>query len=245
MTYICPMHSNIVSETPGMCPECGMALVEIKSKPHFAKKASRSRHEGHSVNMFARKFWVSLALTILIFLFWGSNWIQLLLASAIFFYGGWVFLIGAWREIRGKAPGMMTLIALAITTAYAYSVVQVLVALLRQGFAGRAAPETLFWELSTLIVIMLLGHWLEMRGVQGAQGALKELSKLLPDTAERVKQHVASSMQHGKNEETESVSLSELRVVDVVIVRPGGKIPADGEIIEGTSEVNESTATGE
>lgn len=224
-----------------------MALV--KSKKQDTSNKQEDKHEGHSVNIFARKFWVSLVLTIPIlaysplpetFLGWqapafaGSYFIEPLLASIIFFYGGWVFLQGAWREIQGRAPGMMTLIALAITTAYLYSVVQVMVALLRQGFAGRAAPETLFWELSTLIVIMLLGHWLEMRAVKGAQGALKELSKLLPDTAE-----VERS---GK---TETIALDQLKTGDVIIVRPGGKVAADGEIVEGESDIDEALATGE
>lgn len=222
-----------------MCPECGMALVKTQNSKRKNQKSEHDKHKGHSLSMFAKKFWVSLVLTIPIlaysplpetFLGWqapafaGSYFIEPLLASIIFFYGGWVFLQGAWRELRGKAPGMMTLIALAITTAYLYSVVQVAI----------GGEETLFWELTTLIVIMLLGHWLEMRAVQGAQVALKELSKLLPDTAE---------VEHGGK--THMMPLSKLRAGDVVIVRPGGKVPADGEVIEGSSEVNESMATGE
>ena len=119
---------------------------------------------------------------------------------------------------------MMTLIALAISTAYFYSVA---ITLLGKG-------ETLYWELATLITIMLLGHWLEMRAVSGAQGALKELSKLLPDQAEVI-----------RNGKMETIALSELRKGDTVLVRPGGRIPADGVVKDGVSDVNESMATGE
>jgi Cu2+-exporting ATPase len=152
----------------------------------------------------------------------------------VFFYGGWIFLTSAWRELRGKAPGMMTLISLAIVTAYTYSVFQVVMEQirLRQGFGGQG--ETLFWELTTLIVVMLLGHWMEMRAVKGAQGALQELSKLLPDTAEVE-----------RNRKTETISLDQLQAGDIIIVRPGGKVAADGEIIEGESDIDEALATGE
>src|SRR3989338_7677507 len=197
MRYICPMHPEVISDQPGRCPECGMKLVADSQKTahaghaasHAAPANAPDKHAGHSTNIFAKKFWVSLLLTIPILLysplpqiflglkppdFPGSQLIPLLLSTIVFFYGGWIFLISAWREIRGRSPGMMTLISLAITTAYVYSVVQTL----------RGQEDTLFWELTTLIVVMLLGHWVEMRAVQGAQGALRELSKLLPDTAE-------------------------------------------------------------
>jgi len=188
--------------------------------------------------MFFRKFWVSLILTVPVVLyadviekifkwsppdFLGSQYLPLLLGSIVFFYGGWVFLTGAWREIKAKLPGMMTLIGIAISAAYLWSVYAVL-----------AGVEALFWELTTLITIMLLGHWLEMRAVSGAQGALKELSKLLPDTVEVI-----------RNGRTKSIPLSELRENDIVLVKPGGKIPADGTIVDGDSDVNESMITGE
>lgn len=236
MKYTCPMHPNVRRDAPGMCPECGMNLVQTKSK---AAHTEHGKHEGHSTNIFAKKFWVSLALTIPILLysplpevffgfsmpqFFGSHLLAPLLGSIIFFYGGWIFLSSARRELTGKAPGMMTLISLAIVTAYAYSVVQVV----------RGQSETLFWELATLIVVMLLGHWMEMRAVTGAQGALKELSKLLPDTAEAIRDGA-----------TLHVPLSELRIGDIIVIRPGGKIAADGEIIEGESDVDEALATGE
>ena len=239
---------------------------------HTAHDTSTSqgvgKHAGHSTAMFFRKFWVSLLLTIPVVLYadvtqrifsaiggslpaggqgasggkWsppdfpGSAYMPLVFGSIVFFYGGFVFLAGAWREIRGRLPGMMTLISIAISAAYFWSLYAVFTRLLRQpaDSGGQAGAEALFWELTTLITIMLLGHWLEMRAVSGAQGALKELSKLLPDTAEVIRS--------GK---TETVSLSELRENDTVLVRPGAKIPADGAIADGESDVNESMVTGE
>jgi len=236
------MHPEIQQDRPGMCPECGMNLVKAHStKPAQIRHKGGNeagRHAGHSTAMFFRKFWVSLTLTIPVVLyadviekifkwsppdFTGSAYLSLLLGSIVFFYGGWVFLAGAWREMRARLPGMMTLIGIAISAAYFWSVYAV--------FAGE---ETLFWELTTLITIMLLGHWLEMRAVSGAQGALKELSKLLPDTADVI-----------RNGKTKTIPLSELRERDTVLVRPGAKIPADGTIVKGESDTNESMITGE
>jgi P-type Cu2+ transporter len=228
------MHPEIRQDRPGMCPECGMNLVPAKGHVNH----THDKHAGHSTNMFLRKFWVSLILTIPVVLYadviemifkWsspsfpGSEFLPLILGSIVFFYGGWVFLAGAWREIQGRLPGMMTLIGIAITAAYLWSV-----------YAVFANQEALFWELTTLITIMLLGHWLEMRAVSGAQGALKELSKLLPNTADVIRD--------GK---TETIPLAELLQNDMVLVRPGAKVPADGIIIDGQSEVNESLITGE
>src|SRR3989338_1800044 len=192
--YTCPMHPEIMQERSGMCPECGMNLVPVKKKKaamdhsgHGKPSATEGKHAGHSTAMFLWKFWVSLILTVPVVLYadvtetifkWsppefsGSEYLPFLLGSIVFFYGGWVFLAGAWREIVGRLPGMMTLIGIAVSAAYFWSVYAV--------FAG---VEALFWELTTLITIMLLGHFLEMRAVSGAQSALKELSKLLPDTA--------------------------------------------------------------
>ncbi len=237
--YTCPMHPEIRQERPGMCPECGMNLVPASGgKKSAMEHKGHDKHAGHSTGMFLRKFWVSLVLTVPVVLyadvvetifawsppdFTGSAYLSLALGSIVFFYGGWVFLAGAWREIRGRLPGMMTLIGIAISAAYLWSVYAV--------FAG---AEPLFWELTTLITIMLLGHWLEMRAVSGAQGALKELSKLLPDTAEVV-----------RNGTTETIPLSELAEGDTVLVRPGANIPADGVIANGESDVNESMVTGE
>jgi Cu2+-exporting ATPase len=159
---------------------------------------------------FLAKFWVSLALTIPIVAYselperllgWkappfpGSGYLSLVLGTFIFFYGGGVFLAGAWRELRARLPGMMTLIALAITAAYAFSVYATLT----------GGEHTLFWELGTLITIMLLGHWIEMRAVQGTQGALRDLAKLLPDQAEVI-----------RGEKTEIIPLTELNERDLV-----------------------------
>ncbi len=237
-TYTCPMHPEVVREKPGICPECGMSLIKVKGKPASAE-ATAGKHAGHSTEMFLRKFWVSFLLTIPVVFysgifqtifnrqapaFPGSNYIPLLLGSIVFFYGGWIFLRSAFREIKGRQPGMMTLIAVAISAAYFYSV-----------YAAFFAPEhTLFWELTTLITIMLLGHWLEMRAVAGTQGALKELSKLIPDRAEVIDGNT-----------TKEIPISELKEGDLVFVRPGGRIPADGLVIEGKSEANESMMTGE
>lgn len=249
------MHPEVQSDRPGMCPECGMGLVpakghETRDMGHGREHEAPGKHTGHTVNIFARKFWVSLILTIPVvlyselperFLGWhapefpGSAYLSFMLGSIVFFYGGFVFLIGAWREIRGRLPGMMTLIALAIAAAYLWSVYAVI--------AG--GEHGLFWELTTLITIMLLGHWMEMKAVQGAQGALRELSKLLPDTAELVTGDPLDQLGASKREATRTVSLSELKEGDVVFVRPGGKIPADGMITDGASDVNESMVTGE
>ena len=247
------MHPKVVSDKPGLCPECGMNLALIPSaktrrnelappETHSASShggAGYDKHTGHSTNIFKTKFWVSLALSIPIVIysdiaqqllhykapaFPGSIFLSLVLASVIFFYGGSVFIISAYRELRAKLPGMMTLIALAISVAYVYSVVIT--------FLG--GTDALFWELATLITIMILGHWLEMRAVSGAQSALKELSKLLPDEAE-----VA------RGDKTEIIPLAELKKNDVVLVKPGGRIPADGVVADGVSDVNESIATGE
>jgi Cu2+-exporting ATPase len=208
---------------------------------HTPREQSRGvgAHAGHHTESFLRKFWIVLALTLPILAYsdifevatgmqlprpMAIEFVILALGSAIFFYGGWVFVKGAYYELRARLPGMMTLIALAISAAYLFSVFQVL----------RGEMETLFWELSTLIAIMLLGHWIEMKSVQSAQGALKELAKLLPDTTEVVRE--------GK---TVVVMVSELREGDEVLIKPGAKVPADGAVIDGRSDVNESIITGE
>ncbi len=199
-----------------------------------------SAHAGHSEDMFKRPFWMSLVLTLPILYyahlfqdlfgynalsFPGSEYVGLVLGSIIYWYGGWVFLTGAVREIQARAPGMMALVALAITTAYAYSVLITL---------GVVQGMDFYWELATLVTIMLLGHWMEMRAVGSAQSALNELAKLLPDQAERI-----------VNGQTETVAVSELRAGDLVLVRPGASVPADGEVQEGDSQLNEAMITGE
>ncbi len=244
--YVCPMHPEITSDKPGRCSICGMALEKVSHGGDHGVTPAKSaaghgldKHAGHSLEMFMKKFWLSLALTLpVVFVsevvqkFFGfsvgkniSEIISLVLGSAVFFYGGTVFIKGAVSEIRARLPGMMTLIALAISAAYVFSVFAVLL----------ESGSPLFWELVTLITIMLLGHWLEMKSVQGVQDALGELAKLIPDKAEKI-------LPNGK---TEIVSLSELKINDVLLIRPGSKIPADAKVIRGESEVDESLVTGE
>ncbi|MBP9501522.1 MAG: copper-translocating P-type ATPase [Candidatus Promineofilum sp.] len=190
--------------------------------------------------MFRRRFWVCLALTIPVLIysehvqmllgfspprFSGSEWVAPVLSVIIFFYGGLPFLQMAAPEIRNHKPGMMTLISLAITVAFVYSLVTVFIPI----------GADFFWELATLVTIMLLGHWLEMRSVRQASGALDELAKLLPDTAERVT----------ADGRVEQVPVARLVAGDVFLVRPGGGVPADGEVIEGQTDVNEAMITGE
>lgn len=197
------------------------------------------KHAGHNPQMFKQKFWLSLLLTlpILVFshtvqellnfqapMFSGSSLIPPILGTIIFFYGGLVFLKSAKTELTDRRPGMMTLISLAITVAFGYSLA------VSFGLEGM----DFWWELATLITIMLLGHWLEMASIQSAQGALKELAKLLPDEAELVT---------GKT--TKTVAASDLKLGDIVLVRPGANIPIDGEVVKGETDVNESVLTGE
>ncbi len=197
-------------------------------------------HSGHE-RMFRRRFWVSLVLSIPVLIysptiqnwlgfsmpaFTGSQWITPLFAVLIFFYGGLPFLRMAVPEIRNRQPGMMTLISLAIIVAFGYSLATLFVKTGGTGF---------FWELVTLIDIMLLGHWIEMRSVRQASSALDELAKLMPDTAERI----------GPDGETEEIPVSQLNTGDLVLVRPGASVPVDGEVEQGQSEVNEAMITGE
>jgi Cu2+-exporting ATPase len=201
--------------------------------------AGHDRHAGHSVEMFRDRFWITLALTIPTLVwsemiqawfgfrapsFPGSAYIAPVFGTAVYLYGGWVFLSGGVRELRDRLPGMMTLISLAISVAFFFSLAVTL------GYPG----EALWWELATLVTIMLLGHWIEMRSIFQASGALKELARLLPSTAQRI-----------VGERIEEVSIADLRVGDVVLVRPGASVPADGEVQSGKSDVNESMITGE
>jgi P-type Cu2+ transporter len=236
VAYTCPMHPEIVQDKPGMCPECGMNLVPTKAK---ANHAEHDKHAGHKTESFLQKFWIALVLTIPIFFysemammvfnirgpeFPGWQYVLLGLGSVIYFYCGWIFLASAYRELKAKLPGMMTLIAIAITAAYTYSVFSML----------SGAMHELLFELASLISIMLLGHWIEMKSVRGAQGALNELAKLIPDRAEVI-----------RGDKTEIIPLSELKIGDVVLVKPGAQVPADGKIIDGRSDLNESIITGE
>jgi Cu2+-exporting ATPase len=203
-------------------------------------QAGHDKHAGHSVEMFRRKFWGTLLLSIPTVIWapmiqhwlgyeaWGgpaaSRWISALFGALVFAYGGSVFINGAIGELAARRPGMMTLIALAITVAFVFSLAVTF------GFAGM----DLWWELATLVTIMVLGHWIEMRSIAQAQGALKELARLLPDTALRI-----------VGERTEIIPIADLHEGDLVLVRPGGGVPADGVVREGSSDVNESMITGE
>ena len=203
------------------------------------ESSAHDRHAGHTVEMFRDRFWIALLLTIPTLVwsemvqrwlrfaapaFPGSTLVLPVFGTAVYLYGGWVFLVGGFRELRDRLPGMMTLISLAISVAFVFSVAVTL------GYPG----EPLWWELATLVTIMLLGHWIEMRSIFQASGALKELAKLLPSAAQRI-----------VGERVEDVPISALREHDLVLIRPGASIPADGLVQSGKSDVNESMITGE
>src|SRR6186713_282139 len=220
----------------------------VKKQPASVSHSHHNRntpmgHEGHDhhtmmIDDFKKRFWISLILTMPVLLlsemiqhwlgfeikFTGDKYVLLILSSFIFFYGGWPFLKGFIEELKAKSPGMMTLIALAITVAYVFSVAVIF------GFEGM----DFFWELATLIVIMLLGHWLEMRSVLGASKALQLLVSMMPAEAHKV---------HGDH--VMDVKLEELEQNDLILIKPGEKIPADGIVTDGESYLNESMLTGE
>lgn len=220
-----------------------------KSNKHNHNQHEEHEHDSHGdhdhhdhgdmVTDFKHRFFISLIITIPILIlspmiqgFLGVDWrfandqyILLALSTFVFFYGGWPFLTGGISELKDRSPGMMTLIGLAITIAYGYSALTVF------GFEG----HDLFWELATLVDIMLLGHWIEMRSVMGASNALEKLVQLMPNEAHRL----------DENDEVEDVPTSELKNNDRVLVKPGEKIPVDGLIESGTSTVDESMLTGE
>jgi Cu2+-exporting ATPase len=206
---------------------------------HGEHRNGHDKHAGHSPEMFRDRFWLSLLLAIPVVFtsdsimewfgyeleFPGIEWVGPVLGTVIFFYGGWPFVKGAVAEARMRQPGMMLLIGMAITVAFV---------------ASWTASLDLFavevwWELSLLIAIMLLGHWMEMRAIGQAQGALAALAELLPDEAERV----------DDSGQIETVRIAELAVGDVVLVRPGARVPADGVIVQGAADMDESMITGE
>ncbi len=201
--------------------------------------SSHVDHSGHE-QLFRKKFWISLLLSIPVLVFspsiqsWlgysapefpGSNWITPVFSVIVFLYGGLPFLKMAVPELKNRKPGMMTLISLAISVAFVYSLAALFL----------PTSVSFFWELVSLIDIMLLGHWIEMRSIRQASGALNELARLMPDTAERI-------LPDGG---TETVAVSELQKDDLVLIRPGTNVPADGEVQEGESDVNEAMLTGE
>src|SRR3984893_15869713 len=224
-------HSTHNDHAQASDPHAGHTMSDVH--------ASHDRHAGHSVAMFRDKFWLSFALTLPV-VFWstdvqhwlgytapsfpGSGFIPSIFGTVVFAYGGLVFIRGAWGELADHKPGMMTLISLAIIVAFGTSLAATL---------GRFEIDV-WWELASLITIMVLGHWLEMRAISQARGALHALAALLPDAAERV-----------QGADTQSVPLSELRIGDIVLVRPGARVPADGTVVDGAADVDESMITGE
>lgn len=230
----------------------GCTKMKHTKEDHSKMNHESGDHSGHSpghgqmghdhhkmmIDDFKKRFWVTLVLTVPIlfispmiqdflgyeFLLPGNPYILFILSSVVYFYGGWPFITGFWSEVKKAAPGMMTLIALAITVAYVYSSATVF------GLQG----VDFFWELATLIAIMLLGHWIEMKSVLGASKALQLLVSMMPAEAHRV-----------KGDNIEDIPLDELLIDDIILVRPGEKVPADGIIVEGSSYLNESMLTGE
>lgn len=232
--YTCPMHPQIIQDAPGKCPLCGMDLVPM------GRQTTHNNHSSHTGGIadFKRRFYIVLVLTIPIMLlsemiqhwlnfhfsFTGSKYVLFFLSSIVFLYGGWPFLKGLVGELRAKNPGMMTLVGFAISVAYIYSAATVF------GLKGM----DFFWELATLILIMLLGHWIEMKSVAGASRELELLVQLMPDEAHLVNGDIITEVK------TES-----LKENDVILIKPGEKVAADGIIVDGDSYLNESMLTGE
>lgn len=231
--YTCPMDPEIISKEPGTCPKCGMDLVPM------ATEHGHEEHLGMEEN-FKRRFFLALPLTLVVLALspkiqdWfnfsipqlpGYNSILLILTSIIVVYCGWPFYQMAKGELRKKNPAMMTLVSLAVLSGYLFSIAATFI------FKG----ESLYWELSTLVLTFLFGHWMEMRAVRGATGALSELAKLIPPTAHKIK---------SKNEIID-IETAQLVKGDIVLVKPGEKIPIDGAVVGGQSSVNESMVTGE
>lgn len=231
-------HDDMASDAS--TPSADKQTDKAKQPAGHEGHENHDKHQGHSPAMFRDRFWLSLTVTVPVVIwsahiqdllgyrapvFPGSDWMPAVLSTAVFLYGGLVFLRGAWRELKDRLPGMMTLISLAITVAFVFSwVVQL----------GWIDAGALWWELATLVTIMLLGHWIEMRSINQAEGALKELAKLLPDMATRI-----------TDAGEEVVAISALRNGDLLLVRPGESVPADGVVRKGTGDIDESMITGE
>lgn len=237
--YVCPMHPEVVKDRPGMCPLCGMNLVPSTRPTAVRDTTHYDKHAGHDPQSFLKKFFIVSLLTLPILAYSdiltgilpftlpplpAQNLLILTLGTIIFFYGGSVFLAGSARELSARLPGMMTLIALALVSAYSFSVFAVL----------SGTGENLFWELATLTAIMLLGHWIEMKAVKKARGSLQEIAKLLPDTA--VVEHDGQQIE---------IQIAELVLNNIAVVKPGSRIPADGVVESGQSDIDESVITGE
>ncbi|MCL5278343.1 MAG: copper-translocating P-type ATPase [Planctomycetes bacterium] len=240
--YFCSEHCRSQYQAPG-APALAQAAQaapaeEERLVAHAAHGPHAGGHAGHHAHMvadFQKRFWISLVLTVPIVIlsptigptgqFPARGLLLFLFSTVIFFYGGRPFLQGSVQELRDRLPGMMTLIAVAITVAYVYSVLVL----------AHAPGQVFFWELATLIDIMLLGHWIEMRSVMGASKALEDLAKLLPNEAHLIRPDGSVA----------DVPLAELRAGQTVLIRPGERIPADGSIVDGESEIDESMLTGE
>lgn len=242
--YTCPMHPQVLKDEPGKCPLCGMSLVPVAKLPvdhghmNHGSHESFDKHEGHHTSDFLKRFWISIIITIPILLlshmiqewlgfnltFKGDKYLLLILGIVIYLYGGLPFLKGMVGEIKAKAIGMMTLVAIAISVAFVYSVAVIF------GLQGM----DFFWELATLIDIMLLGHWLEMRSQMAASRALQSLVALLPN-----------DVLVERNNAAVKIKMDDLRNGDTVVIKPGEKIPADGLVTDGSSYINESMLTGE
>jgi len=249
-SYICPMHPDVRTDKPGSCPKCGMNLIEVKTQN---LKGKSGEHEGHKMEGvttdhtehhrkmaedFKKRFLIVLPLTIIVLILspkiqeWfgftvsmpANGFLLFSLGSAIALYGGLPFFQAAKQELRSKNYGMMTLVSLAVLSGYFFSVAATFL------FPG----ESLWWEISTLVLAFLFGHWMEMRAVIGTGNALKELAKLIPATAHQL-----------VNKEVKEVKTENLVKGDLVLVKPGEKVPVDGEVVDGESSVNEGMITGE
>lgn len=227
------MDPDVIQDYPGNCPKCGMKLVPMTSEEH-----ENQQHHGSMEEDFRKRFFITIPLVLLTMLlspniqkwlgfsfdFAGRELILFVVGTFIFFFGGIPFFQAAKGELSARNAGMMTLVALAITVGYTFSVAATFL------FPG----ESLYWEIATLISVFLLGHWLEMRAVRGTTGALSELAKLIPPSAHLLKENKVID-----------VKTNEVKIGDKVLVKPGEKIPIDGIVIEGESSVNESMVTGE
>src|SRR3990167_5477590 len=235
--YTCPMDPEIVRKEPGTCPKCGMDLVPMQKGDHQGHALHASMEEN-----FKKRFFISLPLTLIILTLspkiqdWFHfsvtfpliNLVLFLLASIIVLWAGFPFYQMAKGELSKKNPAMMTLVSFAVLSGYAFSIAATFL------FKG----ESLYWEISTLVSAFLLGHWIELRAVRGATGALSELAKLIPPTAHKLEAR-------GKRSEVTDVKTEELEKGDLILVRPGEKVPIDGSVVDGQSSVNESMVTGE
>ena len=240
--YTCPMHPSIVRDKPGNCPECGMALVEKGEENVDRDHHDHTEHHKMMAEDFKKRFFISLPVTILVLILSSQvqEWlgftfdflfreiVLFVLGTIIVVYGGLPFYKAAKNELTTKNYGMMTLVSLGVLSGYFFSV----------GATFFFPGKSFYWEVATLVLAFLFGHWIEMRAVVGTGGALKELAKLIPPEAHKI-------VKKGKKEEIVDVKTEELEKGDMVLVRPGEKVPADGEVISGESSVNEAMITGE